>query len=54
MNGRDQVNAMRKIAGYQPDNLAGIRMGDQVRLPNIDAPLQVIGLADPLLILESP
>ena len=39
---------------YKPDNLAGFRIGDYVELPNINALLKVIDLADPLLILEAP
>jgi len=39
---------------WQPDTLAGFRIGDRVRLPSVDCTLQVVGLADPLLILESP
>ena len=64
MNGRDQVNAMRKLMNsdqrapaaeqWKPDQLGGIRIGDQVRLPAVDCVLEVIGLADPLLILRSP
>lgn len=41
-------------APWQPTELAGFRVGDCVKLPNIAAPLRVVGLADPLLILESP
>lgn len=56
MHGRDQTQAMTKLTGDQltPAQLAGIRIGDCVRLPNVDVPLRVIGLQDPLLILESP
>ena len=56
MNGRDQTTALAKLTGdqFKPDHLAGIRVGDCVRLPNVDVPLRVIGLQDPLLILESP
>ena len=54
MNGREQTEALAKLAGYKPDTLGGIRIGDCVRLPNVDVPLRVIDLADPLLILESP
>lgn len=55
MNGREQVNALSRLAEpFKPDNLAGFRVGDHVRLPSIDVPMQVVGLADPLLILQSP
>lgn len=57
MNGRDQATAMRKLAGdqFKPDNLAGFKIGDQVRLPNISATLEVIDLQPPsLLILRAP
>lgn len=55
-DGKQQVEAMARLAGseWKPDNLAGIRVGDYVELPNINARLKVIDLADPLLILEAP
>ena len=54
-NGMEQVEAMAKLAGeWKPDNIAGIKVGDYVELPNINARFEVVGLADPLLILESP
>lgn len=40
---------------WQPDQLAGFRIGDHVRLPNIDATLIVIGFQMPsVLILRAP
>lgn len=39
---------------WRPDSLGGIKVGDLVRLPNIAAAFQVVELADPLLILQSP
>lgn len=39
---------------YQPDNVNGIRVGDAVRLPNIETVFEVIALADPLLVLRAP
>ena len=55
-NGREQADALAKLAEpWQPDNLAGFKVGDQVTLPRIECPLKVIGLQPPsLLILESP
>ena len=39
---------------YKPDNLAGFRIGDKVRLPTVSSPLTVIDLQAPsLLVLES-
>ena len=55
LNGRQQADALAKLAEpWRPDQLGGIRVGDFVKLPNVDAPLLVIDLADPLLILQSP
>ncbi|RFF29220.1 hypothetical protein [Wenzhouxiangella sediminis] len=64
MNGKEQIerystliNSDQKAPAspdWQPDTLAGFRIGDHVRLPSVDCPLRVVGLADPLLILESP
>ena len=67
MNGRQQADALARLAkplnteqnapaesAWQPDQLGGIKVGDYVRLPNVDAPLLVIDLADPVLILQSP
>lgn len=39
---------------HTPDQLAGFRVGDAVRLPGVDCTLKVIGLAEPHLILQSP
>ena len=39
---------------YKPSSVAGFKIGDMVTLPNINARLKVIDLADPLLILEAP
>ena len=54
MNGTEQVKALAKLAGYMPENLGGIRIGDTVRLPSIAEPLQVVQLADPLVTLRTP
>lgn len=60
MNGKQQVEAYAKLvnreqrAPWQPDELAGFRVGDMVRLPGFPAALRVIRLADPLLILKGP
>ena len=54
-NGREQTNALARLAEpWKPTELAGFKVGDYVRLPNVDAPLLVIDLADPVLILQSP
>ena len=63
-DGRKQVERYAKLvnseqkapasATWQPDQLGGYRIGDLVRLPGIDCPLEVIGLADPLLVLKAP
>lgn len=48
---------MARLAGKgsRPDSLAGFKVGDQVRLPNIVAALEVIDLQPPsLLILRAP
>ena len=55
-NGKQQAEAMRKLAGagWKPDNLAGFRIGDRVRLSTVSTPLTVIDLQPPaLLILQS-
>ena len=51
-----QVEAMAKLAKpWQPDHLAGFKVGDFVKLPNIAAPLEVIELNPPsLLVLRAP
>jgi len=54
-NGKDQTDAMAELAKpWTPDNVGGIRVGDLVKLPAIDCTFEVIGLADPLLILRAP
>jgi hypothetical protein len=57
MDGKQQMKAMTKLASdqFKPDQLAGFRVGDQVRLPNIAAALEVIDLQPPaVLILRAP
>ena len=55
MHGKDQVTAMSKLAQpWMPDQLAGFRIGDRVRLSTVSSPLTVIGFQPPsLLVLES-
>jgi len=54
-NGREQVEAMRKLAEPRnPNKIGGIRIGDAVTLPSIDCTFEVIGIDDPLLILRAP
>ena len=55
-NGLQQAAAMAKLAGdeWKPDQLAGFRIGDRVRLPTVSTPLTVIDLQPPaLLVLQS-
>ena len=64
MNGKEQVerystlvNSDQKApasSAWQPDQLGGIRVGDGVKLPNLECVFEVVGLADPLLILRAP
>jgi hypothetical protein len=39
---------------WQPDQLGGFRVGDRVRLPNIEAVFEVVAISDPLLTLRAP
>jgi hypothetical protein len=39
---------------WQPDTLGGIRVGDAVRLPNIEAVFEVVAINDPTLTLRAP
>ena len=51
----DTLNAAQHAPAWQPDELAGFKVGDMVRLPSIDCALQVIDLQPPaLLILRAP
>ena len=52
MNGREQVEKYSKL--WQPDQIGGIRVGDAVRLPNLECTFEVVGFADPLVILRAP
>ena len=57
MSGLSQTTPLAKLAGkdWRPDQLAGFKVGDFVRLPNIAATLQVIDLQPPaMLILRAP
>ena len=50
MNGREQANAMAKLAGsWQPDSLAGIKVGDLVDLPTLGR-CEVVALLPPSLL----
>lgn len=53
-NGREQVESMARLSGYQPDTLAGLKVGDAVRLPNIETTFEVIAVSDPVLTLRAP
>ncbi|TQE98439.1 MAG: hypothetical protein FKY71_13875 [Spiribacter salinus] len=56
-DGKQQIEAMARLAGdqWKPDTLAGFQIGDCVRLPNLDCPLEVIDLCPPsLLVLRAP
>ena len=51
----DRLNSEQNAPAWQPDNLAGFRIGDAVRLPSIEATFTVIGFQPPaLLILKAP
>lgn len=53
MNGHEQTEAYAQL--WQPDQLAGFRIGDHVTLPNIAATFRVAGFQPPaLLILTAP
>ena len=64
MNGRQQVEFMAKLcnpdqrapaeSAWQADQVGGIRIGDAVRLPNIECVFEVVGIADPMLTLRAP
>ena len=56
-DGKKQLTAMTRLSGkaWRPDELAGYKIGDCVRLPNLDCPLEVIDLCLPsLLVLRAP
>ena len=60
-NGLEQVRAMAKLMNseqqapaWQPSEIGGIKVGDAVRLPNIEATFEVIAISDPLLTLRAP
>ena len=51
----DRLNSEQRAPAWQPDHLAGFRIGDHVTLPNIAATFQVVGFQPPaLLILRAP
>jgi hypothetical protein len=67
MNGREQVEQYAELAkplnpdqrapastAFRPSELGGIKLGDAVRLPNIEATFEVIAISDPLLTLRAP
>ena len=47
MNGREQVEAMSRL--YQPDHLAGVKVGDLVDLPSLGR-CEVVALLPPSLL----
>lgn len=50
----DRLNSDQHAPAWQPSEIGGIKIGDAVRLPSIEAVFEVVGLADPLLILRAP
>ena len=50
----DTLNSEQKAPAFEPDHLAGFKIGDAVRLPNIECTFEVVGFADPLVILRAP
>ena len=51
----DTLNSEQRAPAFEPDHLAGFRIGDAVRLPNVECQFQVIGFQPPaLLILKAP
>jgi hypothetical protein len=55
MNGKDEAEAYAKLAKpWRPSEIGGIKVGDAVKLPSIDCTFEVVGIADPLLILRAP
>lgn len=50
MDGIEQTQVYAELA--RP--LGGIKLGDAVRLPSIDAVFEVVGIADPVLTLRAP
>lgn len=55
MNGKDQAEHYAELAKpWQPDHIGGIRIGDAVKLPSIDAVFEVVGIADPIVTLRAP
>lgn len=51
----DTLNSDQHAPAWQPDELAGFRVGDLVRLPNVKGALSVVGLKPPsLLELRTP
>jgi hypothetical protein len=55
-DGRKQAEQYAELAKpWRPDQLAGFKVGDRVRLPNIEATFRVTGFQPPaLLILRAP
>ena len=52
-DGREQVEQYSKL--WQPDELAGYKVGDMVRLPSISGALEIVALKPPsLLVLRTP
>ena len=51
----DRLNSAQRAPAFEPDHLAGFKIGDAVRLPNVECQFQVIGFLPPaLLILRAP
>ena len=51
----DQIELYGRLSPFKPDHLAGFKIGDAVRLPNVECQFQVIGLQPPaLLVLRAP
>jgi hypothetical protein len=54
-DGRKQAEAYAKLAKpWRPSEIGGIKIGDAVRLPNLECTFEVVAISDPLVTLRAP
>ena len=54
-DGKEQTEQYAELAKpWQPSEIGGIRLGDAVKLPSIEATFEVVAINDPLVTLRAP
>ena len=50
----DRLNSEQHAPAWRPSEIGGIKIGDAVRLPSIEAVFEVVAINDPIVTLRAP